>query len=124
MTRPLIFAAALAVLAATPVVAQGVKDSDRRLDASEIMEMLSGNTVEFYDGSKSSYGADGSYRYTYTDEDPPFVGVFTAADDSTVCVTFENGASRCDHFVMDGERLILVIEDGTRFPARSLSPAD
>ncbi len=121
MKQSLMSGIAAACLVATPVVAQGIRDSDRRLDASEMTEILAGRVVEFYDGSKSRYGTDGSYRYTYTDDDPPFLGQYTTADDSTVCVTFENGASRCDHFVMDGERLILVIEDGTRFPVRNLT---
>jgi len=110
-----------ALFAAVPAVAQGVRDNDRRLNAAEITDMLSGRIVEFHDGSKSRYGADGSYAYTYADGEPPFVGAYTAGDDGRVCVSFENGAARCDHYVMDGTRLILVIADGTRFPVRSLT---
>ena len=107
---------------ATAASAQGVRDSDIMLDANEMASTLSGHVVEFFDGSKSYYAADGAYHYTYTDDGPPFRGTYEVNDQSGVCVTFDNGFSRCDMYVRSGERLVLIIEDGTRFPVRSRTP--
>ena len=107
---------------ASAASAQGVRDSDILLDADEMASALSGHVVEFFDGSKSHYAADGAYRYTYTDGEPPFRGTYEVNDQSGVCVTFDNGFSRCDMFVRSGERLVLIIDDGTRFPVRRRTP--
>lgn len=99
----------------------GVRAGDTVLSQAEMSDLLSGRLVEFYDGSKSKYGTDGAYAYTYTDDGPAWTGTYTVADDSLVCVDFDNGSRRCDRFVRDGERVVLIIEDGTRFPVRNLS---
>ncbi|MEL6752728.1 MAG: hypothetical protein AAFO57_01780 [Pseudomonadota bacterium] len=88
------------------------------MDAAELTDTLTGQVVEFFDGSKSRYSTDGSYAYTYADDDPPWTGQYTFNDDSTVCVAFDNGTARCDTFVFAGDRLTLIIADGTRFPVR------
>ena len=116
------FAAILALSFAAPAFAQdGLRDSDQVLSASEMSDLLSGQMIEFYDGSKSRYEADGRYSYTYTDDGPEWTGDYTLSDDSTVCVDFDNGSSRCDRVVMAGANPVLIIEDGTRFPVRNLS---
>lgn len=99
-----------------------VRSTDEVLDQTRLTELLSGSVIEFFDGSKSRYKANGRYGYTYTDDGPVWAGDYTIHDQSRVCVTFDNGSSRCDHFVRDGARVVLVIEDGTRFPARQISP--
>lgn len=102
--------------------AQGLRDSDTLLTEAQMAETLSGHIVEFYDGSKSRYRADGRYSYTYTDDTEPFLGTYALRDGSTVCVLFDNGFERCDTYVRAGERLVLIIADGTRFPVRTRSP--
>lgn len=82
-------------------------------------ELLSGQIIEFFDGSKSRYATNGQYAYTYTDDGPEWTGTYRVADDSLVCVDFDNGSSRCDRFVRDGARVVLIIENGTRFPVRN-----
>ena len=112
----------LALLAclATPAMAQeGLRASDQTLSASEMTDLLSGQMIEFYDGSKSRYAVDGAYSYTYTDDDPPWTGDYQLFDDSRVCVDFHNGSRRCDLFVRDGERTVLITQDGLRFPVRN-----
>ncbi len=99
----------------------GLRATDTILTAPEMSQLLSGRMVEFFDGSTSRYGTDGAYAYTYTDDGPAWTGTYTMAEDSLVCVDFDNGSSRCDRFVQDGERIVLIIEDGTRFPVRNLS---
>ncbi|MBT8456426.1 MAG: hypothetical protein HKO95_04375 [Rhodobacteraceae bacterium] len=109
---------ALLTCLASPAIAQGMRPGDRVMTAAELTETLSGMVVEFFDGSKSRYRPDGGYAYTYTDDGPAWTGQYTTHDDSTVCVAFDNGSSRCDTFVFSGERLTLIIQDGTRFPVR------
>ena len=105
-----------------PALSQGQRPDDVRFSSADLTGALAGRTVEFFDGSKARYGTDGSYAYTYTDDDPPFIGQFTTDDESRVCVVFDNGFDRCDTFVRSNGRLVLIIEDGTRFPARTVTP--
>mgnify|MGYP001798216536 CR=1 FL=1 len=118
MIKPL---TALALMA-TSATAQGVRDSDTRLSADETRAKLAEQVVEFFDGSKARYGGDGAYAYTYTDDGPAFRGTYVANDGGEVCVGFDNGFDRCDTYVLSGDRLVLIIADGTRFPARSVTP--
>ena len=112
----------LLLFLASPAMAQdGLRSSDTILTADELETLLTGKVVEFYDGSKSRYEASGRYAYTYTDDGPEWTGDYTLSDDSTVCVDFDNGSSRCDRVVMAGANPVLIIEDGTRFPVRNLS---
>ena len=115
------YAFALFALIASPAFADGVRDSDVQLDRAGMDALLTGKVVTFFDGSKSSYAPDGSYGYTYTDDGPVWRGQYTLGDDSRVCVEFQNGSSRCDMFVMDGERAVLITDDGIRFPVRNLT---
>lgn len=97
----------------------GVRTSDTQLDASQLSEQLNGQIIEFFDGSKSRYGTDGSYEYTYTDDGPVWAGQFTLSEEGRVCVDFDNGSRRCDQFVKTDGRLVLVTTDGLRFPVRN-----
>lgn len=112
---------ALAFMVTSPAVADGHRASDSLLDMAGMDALLKGNVITFYDGSKSTYAPDGSYGYTYTDDGPVWRGEYTLSDESRVCVVFENGESRCDMFVMDGDRAILITRDGTRFPIRNFT---
>jgi hypothetical protein len=111
----------LIALAAAPALADGHRTSDVILDKTGMSALLSGKVVTFFDGSRSTYARDGSYGYTYTDDGPVWRGQYTLDQESRVCVIFENGESRCDMFVMDGERAVLITRDGTRFPVRNLT---
>lgn len=112
--RMLLFLALMAL----PASAQGLRSTDTELDAEAIDTALSGQMVEFFDGSKSYYYADGTYIYTYVDDGEKWNGTYALGSAGSVCVKFEIGGSRCDTFVMDGDRLVLIIADGTRFPVR------
>ena len=111
-------------LLASPAAAQeGLRDTDEVLDRAAMEALLAGQIIEFYDGSKSRYGSGGAYGYTYTDDGPVWAGRYSLHDDSRVCVAFDNGSSRCDLFVRDGERVVLITADGLRFPVRNRSVA-
>ncbi len=104
------------------VAAQGVQDDDARFSASGLSDAIAGQTLEFFDGSLASYADSAAYEYRYRPDEPPFVGKWRATDESEVCVTFNNGFSRCDVIVRSGDRLVLITEDGLRFPVRSVRP--
>ncbi|MEO1536923.1 MAG: hypothetical protein AAFR73_04260 [Pseudomonadota bacterium] len=112
---PLLFAPSFALAQA------GLRSGDTVLNQSEMENLLAGQMVEFFDGSKSRYDANGRYAYTYTDDGPEWTGVYRFLDDSLVCIDFDNGSARCDRVVKAGERVVLIIEDGTRFPVRNLT---
>lgn len=107
------------LLIATSAAAEP-RAGDTQLTATALRDLLGGQVVEFYDGSKSRYGADGGYGYTYTDDGPVWRGRYSTHDDSRVCVDFQNGSARCDWIVRDGERVVLITKDGTRFPIRNI----
>ncbi len=113
-----------AILWATTSLAQdGQRASDTALDPHGLADLISGQALEFYDGSKSTYQASGRYGYTYTDDGPVWTGTYRMGDQSDVCVDFDSGSSRCDTIVMDGPRVVLITSDGLRFPVRNMTVA-
>ena len=72
MRTILAFAVALSLCA--PVFAQSTRDGDAPFEAQSLADALSGQTLEFFDGSLARYGADTGYEYRYKPEEPPFVG--------------------------------------------------
>ena len=115
---------ALLVLTAVPAQAEdGRLAGDEPFEAAALASRLSGQIVEFFDGSKSRYGTGGDYGYTYTDAGPVWSGDWRTEEGSRVCVDFDNGSARCDRFVRSGERVVLITSDGTRFPVRNRSVA-
>ncbi|MGB5556935.1 MAG: hypothetical protein WBN04_02880 [Paracoccaceae bacterium] len=114
----------LLALMALPAAAQGLRTSDTELDVAALTDALSGQLLEFFDGSKSRYYPDGDYLYTYTDDGEQWNGTYILAPDGSVCVQMEVGGSRCDTYVLADGRLTLIIKNGTRFPVRSATPLE
>ena len=115
------FAAVLICLAA-PAMGQEflVRESDRVLDAAGMAADVVGRTHQFFDGGESFFSISGTYTYTYSDGGRAF-GRYALQDDGqngVVCSEFDNGFSRCDKYVHDGTRLVLLTEDGDRFPVK------
>lgn len=113
----------LSVLALPAFAQDGVRSNDELLDRQAMADLLTGQVIEFFDGSKSRYASDGTYGYTYTDDGPVWAGRYEVFEASRVCVDFDNGSARCDLFVRDGERIVLITADGVRFPVRNRSVA-
>lgn len=120
MMRPALMIAV--VLMGAPALAQdGTRADDSRFDAAQLRDALAGRLIEFHDDSEARYELDGRYSYRYRPVDPPFVGIWETTEDSAVCVTFENGSSRCDTIVMSAsDRLTLIVAGGDRYPARAV----
>ncbi|WP_095587340.1 hypothetical protein [Actibacterium ureilyticum] len=104
--------------------AQSLRPGDTRLSAAELSSHLSGQEVEFFDGSTARFGAGGDYAYRYVPDGPVWAGTYQTDDDSAVCITFDNGSARCDTFVRNGTRLYLITADGLRFPVRAQRPIE
>lgn len=88
--------------------------------AREELDGLPGRSFQFFDGGESLYGRDGVYSYTYSPENGGGTawGTYRINGDGSICVDFANGASRCDLYVRNGSRVILITEKGDRFPVR------
>ena len=115
LVAALLFSAVPCALAAQ----DGARAGDLAFGADDLAARLSGQVIEYFDGSKSRYEADRRYGYTYTDDGPVWAGVWSTGAGSEVCVAFDNGSARCDRMVENAGRLVLIIADGTRFPVRS-----
>lgn len=81
---------------------------------------LEGRTLTFYDDGRSKYEAGGVYSYTYSEVNGGGTawGEYRVMPDGSICVDFQNGFDRCDLFVRAGGRLVLITEDGERYPVR------
>ncbi|KIC15423.1 hypothetical protein RA20_18505 [Leisingera sp. ANG-Vp] len=88
--------------------------------AQNELEALPGQSFRFFDGGESLYGSDGVYSYTYAPENGGGTawGTYRIAADGSICVDFANGFARCDLYVRNGSRVILITEKGERFPVR------
>ncbi len=95
------------------------RDSDRLFDQAALDTRLRGQTITFFDDGQSRFFDDGRYTYTYANDGGTGYGYFDVKDDSTICVDFVNGFSRCDMYVIDAsDRLVVITESGDRFPVR------
>lgn len=117
----------LAVLALFPLPALAQDLSPRAgdvlLSAAQMSELVIGQTHEFYDGGRSFFSISGTYTYTYVDGGTAYGewDMPEAGQAGVVCTYFRHGFSRCDRYVLSSGRLLLITEDGTRFPVRGSS---
>jgi len=85
------------------------------MNRDEVIARIKGGEVLFMDGGVASYGEDGRYAYTY-EGGRAFVGNYTIEEDGSICIEFDEGQTRCDLYVLHGERLVMLSENGRRFP--------
>ena len=115
------FALPLCVMMLTglPAAAQdwALRTTDRALDAAETQALTEGQTLTFYDDGRSTYSAGGAYSYTYASGQTA-LGAYRIEDDGTVCIAFRNGFGRCDRYVENAGRIVLLTEKGERYPIR------
>jgi hypothetical protein len=103
----------------TAVSAQdwSIRPGDRLLTRIEVDALTAGRTLVFYDDGQSKYSHGGSYSYTYASGQTAF-GQYRIEPDGTVCISYRNGFARCDRYVENGARIVLLTEGGERFPLR------
>jgi len=93
------------------------RDTDQPLARAELESHIVGQTLVFFDDGQSVYSDNGEYSYTYGGGGT-WLGYYELQEDGVVCVMFVTGRKRCDLFVQAGNRLVLITEDGMRFPIR------
>ena len=107
------------LLAAGPVWAEGwkMRSGDELFDVPGLQAALADQELVFYDEGRSVYGEDGYYSYTYGGGGL-WEGTWRAEADSVVCVTFVTEVTRCDRIVRNGDRFVVLTENGERFPVK------
>ncbi|MCK0150355.1 hypothetical protein MWU54_10000 [Marivita sp. S6314] len=95
------------------------RSGDVLFDQTALDNRVRGETLIFFDDGQSRFFDDGRYTYTYANDGGTGYGYFEVTENSTICVEFVTGFSRCDLYVTDAQgRLILITEAGDRFPIR------
>lgn len=94
-----------------------LRSDDSIFPEQELRDFIARNEVRFYDGGRSEYGPGDAYAYVYSSDDRA-EGRYRFAGDGSICVDFINGFARCDLFVRNGTRVILIDEKGDRYPLR------
>ena len=113
-------------LATLPAAAQSVdtRPGDMVIPAPELDTRLRGRELIFFDDGVSHFYNDGRYTFAHDLGTGGYAyGWFEVTADSTVCISFVNGAARCDAYLENGGRLILVTSVGDRFPVREARDA-
>jgi hypothetical protein len=105
---------------ALPLQAQdwNIRDSDHVLEAGELARIADGASLTYFDDGVSLFSAGGAYSYTYANNGGTAFGVFRIAGEGEICIDYRNGFSRCDIYVRNAGRLVLVTEDGERYPVK------
>ena len=98
-----------------------LRDSDERFDVPGLSAALTGRSLTFFDDGVSRFSAGGSYSYTYGVQNGggSQFGTFTVMPGGIVCILYRNGFDRCDMYVRSGGRIVVLTEDGERYPVRS-----
>lgn len=90
------------------------------MSQDDLAGMIQGQVLTYYDGGTSDFRRDGHYFYTYGGGGT-WEGTYVVGTDSTICVTYITGSTRCDLYVMAGGRLTVITKDGLRFPIREIA---
>ncbi len=94
-----------------------MRPGDRPFTRSELAAFLLTHAVRFHDGGHSEYGPGEAYAYVY-ESGGRAEGRYRIEPDGSVCVDFDNGFSRCDLYVRNGTRVLLIDQKGDRYPLR------
>ncbi len=110
-----------AALASLPLMAAewALRETDRVLSRAEVEALTAGRTIVFYDDGRSKYSVGGAYSYTYASGESAF-GQYDIDAEGIVCIAYRNGFSRCDRYVEAAGRIVLLTENGLRFPIRPI----
>ncbi|MEL7115424.1 MAG: hypothetical protein AAGP08_07500 [Pseudomonadota bacterium] len=119
MVRALIVS--LCLLGTSALAQQAPRADDVLLSTDDLTALLSGYELEFYDGSLGAYYSNGRYEYRYAPGEAPFTATYEITADSTVCSSFDNGFDRCDLVVRSGERYVMIVINGDRYPIKAFA---
>jgi hypothetical protein len=105
------------VLAAAQAQAWADRAGDAALTGATLRASLIRRTHAFFHGGQARFSDGGAYSCTYGRGGKAF-GTFEIFDDGRVCTIFRHGFERCDRYLLNAGRLVLLTEDGLRFPIR------
>ncbi|MEO1362554.1 MAG: hypothetical protein AAFU86_02135 [Pseudomonadota bacterium] len=110
----------LLCLTSVPAFAQewNLCGSDRALPRAEVVALIEGQTLVFFDDGQSKFSTGGAYSYTYANGGGTAYGRYEVGADGTVCIAFRNGFGRCDRYVESAARIVMLTQKGERFPVR------
>lgn len=105
---------------ASPVAAQdwAVRSTDTVMDRGAVLDLIEGRTLVYFDDGQSKFSPGGAYSYTYANGGGSAFGRFDVAQDGTICIAYRNGHARCDRYVQNAGRFVMLTEAGERFPIR------
>ena len=95
-----------------------LRDSDQVMDADALARIADGGSLTFFDDGMSLFSAGGAYSYTYANGGGTAFGRFRVQDGGVICIDYRNGFGRCDKYVRNAGRLVLLTEDGERYPVK------
>lgn len=115
----------LFLFAALPATAQdwATRSDDRLFTPDTLFAAVDGQQLTFFDDGQARFMPDGAYSYTLSEINGGATqfGRYEITEDSQVCVLFENGLGRCDLYVFASGRIVVLTEDGGRFPVRDVA---
>ena len=91
-------------LGATLLASSIAHAEEAALTPAEIRQFIVGRTVYWPGGDQSTYGADGSYRWSTYGRSSE--GTYSIVRNAT-CVRFKTGGSRCDDWYRDGSTFFM-----------------
>ncbi|MBN9088368.1 MAG: hypothetical protein J0J01_15795 [Reyranella sp.] len=89
------------------------KHTYRPLTDDEIKARFVGKTVDWRGGLRADYRTDGSYEVV-VESRPSSKGKYAIAN-GQICVTFDDGRSRCDKINVDSRGLFMITATGAKF---------
>lgn len=97
-----------------------LRDGDQMFTRAALAEAVTGQTLTFYDDGQSRFSAGGSYSYTYAPVNGGGTqfGTFAVMEDGIICIVYRNGWDRCDMYVRSSGRLVVLTQEGERYPVR------
>ena len=95
-----------------------IRANDQVLDAAAMAQIADGGALTYFDDGVSLFSAGGAYSYTYANNGGTAFGRFRVEPDGVICIDYRNGFSRCDKYVRNNGRLVLLTEDGERYPVK------
>ncbi len=98
-----------------------LRAGDEVFDRAGLTAEVNGRTLVFFDDGQSKFSAGGAYSYTYSEVNGGSTqfGSFTVMDDGIICIVYRNGFDRCDMYVRSNGRLVVLTEEGDRYPVRT-----
>ncbi|MEX0282223.1 MAG: hypothetical protein AB3N13_13650 [Arenibacterium sp.] len=97
-----------------------LRDGDVVFDQQALSALSEGAALTFFDDGTSRFSAGGSYSYTYASGESAF-GRFEIGENGQICIQFRNGFGRCDTYVRNAGRIVLLTEKGERYPVRDFT---